>query len=112
MFGGRELDKLHLQKQALLLESGLNRFALQAEFRNLRSATTWVGGVAKASRGLTPLLLLLAPLAGFLLARRSRQSRSWLSRVGAVAKWVIPLYRLWKRFSANREQANAGEPAA
>ena len=92
MLGRKELDKLNLQKQALLLESSLNRLALQAEFRNLRSATAWVSEVTRASRGLSPLLLLLAPVAGFLLARGSRQSDSWLGRVVAAVKWIGPLY--------------------
>lgn len=113
MLGRKELDKLNLQKQALLLESGLNRLAFQAEFQSLRSATAWVSEVTQASRGLSPLLLVLAPLAGFLLARGSRQSDSWLSRIAAAARWIGPLYRLWKGFSASREQqAEAGEPYA
>jgi hypothetical protein len=51
----------------------------------------------------------LAPLAGFLLARSSRQSDSWLGRVVAAAKWIGPLYSLWKGFFPGREhQAEAG----
>ena len=113
MLGRKELAKLELQKEALLLESGLNRLACQADFQNLRSATAWVSEVAQASRGLSPLLLVLAPFAGFLLARGSRQSDSWLSRIMAAARWIGPLYGLWKSFSATREpQADAGETAA
>jgi hypothetical protein len=113
VLGRKELDKLNLHKQSLLLESSLNRLALQAELQNLRSATAWVSEVTHASRGLSPLLLLLAPLAGFLLARGSRQSDSWLSRIVAAARWVGPLYRLWRGFSASREpQAEAEESGA
>ena len=113
MLGRQELDKLHLQKQSLLLESSLNRLALQAECRNLRSATAWVSEVSHASRGLSPLLLLLTPVAGFLLARGSRQLDPWLRRLVAAARWIGPLYRLWKGFSASREpQSEAGQRAA
>jgi hypothetical protein len=112
MLGRKELANLDLQKQALLLESGLNRVALQAEVQSLRSSTAWVSNVTSASRGLAPLMVVLAPLAGFLLARRSRRSNSWLSRLMALAKWAVPLYRLWKSFSARRSEPEAGTPAA
>jgi hypothetical protein len=113
MLGRKEIDKLNLHKQSLLLESSLNRLALQAECRNLRSATAWVSEVSHASRGLSPLLLLLTPVAGFLLARGSRQLDPWLRRLVAAVKWIGPLYQLWKSFSASREQrAEPGGPAA
>jgi hypothetical protein len=109
VLGRKEIDNLNLRKQALVLESSLNRRAFQAEFQNLRSATAWVSEVAQVSRGLPQLLPILAPLAGFLLARSSRQSDSWLGRVVAAAKWIGPLYSLWKGFFPGREhQAEAG----
>ncbi len=70
MLGRKELDRLSLQKQALLLESSLNRVALQAEIQSLRSATAWVSEAAQASRKLAPLLAVVASVAGFLFARR------------------------------------------
>lgn len=112
MLGRKELDKLNLQKQALLLESGLNRVALQAEIHSLRSATAWVREATSASRELTPLLLLLAPLGGFLLARGSRRPSSWLSRIVTAVKWIGPLYGLWKSFARGQKEAEAGKPAA
>ena len=114
MFGREELDNLAAQKHALLVESSLNRLVLQAECRNLRSATAWVRGVAGRSGERTPLLLLLAPLAGFLLTRFSRRPDSWLSRVAAAAKWIGPLigplYGLWQGISATRRQTEAENP--
>jgi hypothetical protein len=111
VLGRKETDKLNLRKQALLLESNLNRHAFEAEFHNLRAATAWMSDVAQASREFSPLLLMLAPVAGFLLARSSRRPDSWLSRIIAAAKWAGPLYTLWKRFSAGREKhAGTGAP--
>ena len=113
MLGRKELDKLNLQKQALLLESGLNRVALQADIRGLRSATAWVSEATSVSRELTPLLALLAPLAGFLVVRGARRSDSWLSRIVTAVKWIGPLYGLWKRwFAPGQKVAEAGKPAA
>ncbi len=111
MLGRQELDQLNLQKQALVLESSLNRAALQAEIRSLRSATTWVREATSLSRELTPWLTLLAPVAGFLVARGARRSGSWLSRIVAAAKWIGPLYGLWRRFTARRNEREAGHPA-
>jgi hypothetical protein len=108
--GRKELDKLAAQKQALLVESAVNRLVLQAEFQNLRSATAWVDEAVRGPRKLAPLLLILAPIAGFLLVRKSRRSDSWLNRATAALKWLGPLYGLWKRFSARRRQAEAANP--
>lgn len=104
MFGRKELADLRLQKQALLLQSGLNRLQLQLELQQLRSSTAWMTGAARPPRQLTPLLVGLASLAGFLLIRRFRRPDSWLNRLAAVAKWVGPLYTLWQRFSAARKK--------
>ena len=112
MLGRKELDKLNLQKQALLLESSLNRAVLQADIRRLRSATTWVRDATTVSRELTPWLTLLAPVAGFLVARRARRSASWFGRVVTAVKLVGPLYGLWKRFFPGRQEADLGKPAA
>ena len=112
MLGRKELDKLSLEKQALLLESGLNRLALQAEMQNLRSSTAWLSEVTRVSKEAKPLLLVLAPIAGFLLARGSRRSDSWCSRVAAAAKWIGPVYQLWRSFSSSRKAAEPGEPTA
>jgi hypothetical protein len=104
VFGRRELDQLTLEKQALVAESGLNRLVLQAELQNLRAATAWVSEAARWPRK-SVLLLVLAPLAGFLLARVSHRENSWFQRVAAAVKWIGPLHRLWKSFSASRREA-------
>ena len=106
------LDKLAAHKQALLVESSLNRLTLQAELQNLRSATAWVREIAGGAEERAPWLLFLAPLAGFLLARVSRRPDSWLSRALAAAKWIGPLYSLWKRVAGGRRKAEAEESAA
>jgi hypothetical protein len=109
VLGRKELDKLNLQKQALLLESSLNRAALQADIRRLRSATTWVREAASVSREWTPWLTLLAPVAGFLVARRARRSASWFGRIVTAVKWVGPIYGLWKRWPHGRNEGNQEE---
>ena len=111
MLGRQDLDKLNLHKQALLLESSLNRLALQAEIKSLRSATLWVSDATRASREFAPLLTILAPLAGFLLARGSRRPDSWFNRLVGAVKWIVPLYRLWKSLSGPSTVRNEAPPA-
>jgi hypothetical protein len=111
VFGREELDKLAREKQAILAESGLNRLALQAELQNLRSVAARVSAAAHWPRKAGPLLLVLAPVAGFLLTRAFRRPDSWFNRLAAAAKWIGPLYSLWKRFFPGRTETEAGEPA-
>jgi hypothetical protein len=111
VLGRKELDELRVQKQALVLESSLNRAVLQAEIRSLRSATTWLREASSFSRELSPLLTLLAPLAGFLVARGARRWGSWFNRIVTAVKWIGPLYGLWKRYAPGRNEAEAGKPA-
>jgi hypothetical protein len=113
VFGRQELEQIRLQKQALLLESSLNRHALQAEWRELRSAAAWVSNVTQAPRRFTPLLAILAPLAGFLLVRSLRRPESLFNRLASAAKWIGPLYSLWRGYAASRKKkAEAEGPAA
>jgi hypothetical protein len=112
VFGREELDKLSLRKEALLLESSLNRAALQAEIRSLRAATSWARQVTHVSQELSPFLVLLAPLAGFAVARGVRRSGSWLNRIVTAVKWMGPLYGLWKRWAPGRNEPGAGNPAS
>jgi hypothetical protein len=112
VFGRVELDKLAQQRRTLVSESGLNRLVLRAEIQNLRDATAWVSEATRWPRKAGPLMLVLAPLAGFLLTRASRRPDSWLNRLTGAAKWIGPLYSLWKSFSASRKEAEDGERAA
>ena len=95
-----------------MAESGLNRLMLHAELQDLRSATAWMSEAARWPQKAGPLMLLLAPLAGFLLSKVSRREDSWRKRALSAAKWIGPLYKLWKSVSASRTQAEPGDPAA
>ena len=112
MFGRKDLENLRLQKQALLLQSGMNRLQLQLELQQLRSATAWITGAAPRSAATAPFWVGLAPLAGFLLVRKARRPDSWFDRLASAAKWIGPLYTLWQRFSAARKKGpEAASPA-
>ena len=110
MFGRQELEKLRLQKQALVLESGLNRYALRAEVEQVRSAVDWMTGAAQAPRRFAPFLVILAPLAGFLAVRSLRRPESLFSRLASAAKWIGPVYSLWRGYTAARKKETQAEP--
>jgi hypothetical protein len=104
VFGRQERNHLALQKQALLLQSAANRLELQAELQQPRSATAWMSRAAGAPRRFTPGLVLLGALGGFLVVRTFRRPDSWLSRLAALAKWIGPIYSLWRHFSAGTKR--------
>jgi hypothetical protein len=109
VLGGKELERLAMQKQVLMAESELNRLVLQADFQNLASAAgrlkDFTGGKVR------PLMMVLGPLASLLLRRTlQRHTPSWLSRAISAAKWVGPLYGLWKGYLAGRRRVDAQEP--
>jgi len=112
MLGRGELERLSLEKQALLLEGSSKRLVLQAELRELRSATGWLGAAGRISQEAKPLLFMLVPLLSSLLAKISRRPDSWSFRIAGALKWIAPLYQLWKSFASSRKDAEAADPAA
>jgi hypothetical protein len=104
MPGRTNLTQLGVQKQALVLESSLNRQALLSEIDALRFATVRVNHAVQASRRFVPLLTLLAPVAGFFAVRKARRPISIVSRLVRLAKWAGPAYSFWRSFSAARRR--------
>jgi hypothetical protein len=99
MFGREEVARLRQQKQVLLLESDLNRLKLQVECRTLTQGATSLAGAGRLLPRSWGLMLVLAPIAGLLLGRGVRGSESWFSRLVSSARWLVPLYQLWKSLS-------------
>ncbi len=100
------LEELRRRKEVLLLESSLNRLRFQSELQNLRQSANPMSGIAGQGRSLIPLLLLLAPVLGFLTSRLTRRD-SWPGRIASAAKLLVPILQLWRRFGGggrgNRE---------
>jgi hypothetical protein len=109
VLGGKELERLATQKQALVAESELNRLALQADFQNLASAAGRMKDLASGKVG--PLMMVLGPLGGLLLRRTlQRRTSSWLGRAVRAVKWVGPIFSLWRGYLAGRRRVEAREP--
>jgi hypothetical protein len=69
------------RKSQLLLESEINRRVLTLEWSQLKSSLNWTQSVMRKLQSPSPAWLLLAPIAGFLLAKRFRTQKGWLGQV-------------------------------
>ena len=107
MFRRQKLDQLQQKKQALVLESGVNRVTLAAELERLRSATGRASGALRSPRKLAVPAAILAAAAGFLFTRR--RTRSLIRSAVWAAKWGVPAYRLWKSFSSTSRRRAVAE---
>src|SRR5262249_51039904 len=101
MLGKKELAALRQQKEMLILESTLNRVKLRDEWRALSQAIAPLARLGRLGPKRSALMLVLAPIAGLLLARGLRRSDSWFDKVASAAKWLWPLYRAWKTLTAD-----------
>ena len=108
MLGGKELEQSNLQKQALLVESNLNRHALVAEIGALRSARTRLSSAIAAPGRFVPLLMALAPIVGFFTARGLGRPVSFITRITKLVKWAGPAISLWRTLSAARQRHAEG----
>lgn len=103
MVGKERLTELSLRKQALIVESELNRLALRTEVGHLRAATAGIGRSAKAGSW----LWLLAPVAGFWMTRRFRRRESAPNRAMSIFTALQSLYSLWTSFGGKRKEPDA-----
>ena len=104
MLGGKEVAQLRLQKQALLIESSVNRQELIAELENVRFSFSRMGNALRTPRRFAPLLMGLVPLVGFFTARGVRRPVSLIGGIAKAAKWIGPAISLWRSFTAARRR--------
>jgi hypothetical protein len=73
-----EAESLMRRKQELLAQSEVNRRALAAQSQRIHSALAWIDVGIDLVRRARPALIIVAPLAGFWLARKATfRSRVW-----------------------------------
>jgi len=82
------MTPLKLQKQALVLESDLNRLALHAELRQLRAVRTWANFLKHSGREMAPWALVLAPVGGVVVALGPRRTVRLVGLVTTVIRAV------------------------
>jgi hypothetical protein len=112
MFGQKELADLQLRKRALVLESDLNRLALQAEWQRVCAATGWISQATRFCRQANPWLVLLAPLAGLWTARTLHREGGIVSHLLAALKWIPSLMTIWRSFAGTQSEDDTPRPTA
>jgi len=95
MAGRETLGELALRKQALILESELNRLTLRAECQNVRAGIKGLGAGNPSG-----WWWLLAPVAGFFAIRMFRRPGSVLNRAVSLLQWLPQVWTLWKSFAS------------
>jgi hypothetical protein len=103
---------LSQRKQALIIESNLNRIALQIECENLRTATRPLHEIGSAAHRMGPWLLPLAPLAGLLAAGFLRKRSGLLGTLASLLRSVPPVLALWQQFRRATGDRDAGPDTA
>jgi hypothetical protein len=86
MLVGQTIRKLEQRRQILLAQSGLHRATLDLHLTTAAESFRWLDAGVRFGRRAGPWLMALAPLAGFLAARKS--FRFW-----DVARRSFPLVR-------------------
>jgi hypothetical protein len=107
MAGRTEREELRIRKQALILESGMNRRLLQTQWRELQEATAWLGEVRRLGRGARTWLPLLAPLAGWLALRGRKHSAPLANRTGSLLSWIEIARSIWNGLAAHAKRDQA-----
>ena len=102
MFKSAEIIALAAQKKLLVAESELNRHAIAQELKQIRSATAGVADLIQPGRG---RMLLLAPLAGFVLGSGGKPWKGLLKKI--VIGWQ--LFRVAKRLMGALSTRGRGE---
>lgn len=100
MFGKQELRSLQLRKQALLLQSGLNRLTIQFELERLREVGTLLGMVKGGPGRFKRWALVCAPIAGLATALGFRRSRKLVGSIAMLLPVIKPLIRFWRASAA------------
>ncbi len=111
MAGRSGTEALNQRKQALIVESNLNRIALQMECENLRAATRPLHQVAAVAGRMGPWLLPLAPLAGFLAAGFLRKRSGFLGTAASLLRSLPPVLALWQQFRRTTGDQDSGPDA-
>ena len=102
MLKSQELNQLQARKAQLIAVSDLQRRTLAGSCGELREKLAWIEvGVEVAGRS-RPVLALIAPIAGFLLARGWRKGIGFASML--TTTWTVgrQALRLWKNFREGR----------
>lgn len=90
MVSGKELTRLRERRELLVAECDVQRGIAEVEIARLRGSFRWLDSGTALLQRLRPWLPLIAPVAGFIVARRWK---SVLRMTGRTVGWRV-LWRL------------------
>ena len=94
------MTELELRKQALLIESELNRLALHAECERLRDSMSGAAEIFRGREESKPWISWLTPIAGLALSGGIRRIfRGGLKEKLSLLPHVVQLFRAFKKSS-------------
>ena len=103
MFQRKKLEQLRLQKEQLILQSDANRERLMSDWQRLQSSEIWLGEILGFTRRHPLWIVTLATAAGTLVAKSLRQPRTFMKRLGQVAKFASMAFSAWRLFQRKRQ---------
>lgn len=92
---GKQIIELQTRKQALLLESDLNRLRLRAELNNLREGASFL----KRLRRIGSWTSILGPVAGIIVTLVVKRTFPTAGLFRKVLAGAPELVQLWRSFS-------------
>lgn len=91
MVSGQELARLQARKELLIAQCDLQRGIVDVELARLRGGLSWMHRGGEWLQRVRPWLPLIAPVAGFIVARRWK---TVLGLAGRTVGWRV----LWRLF--------------
>jgi hypothetical protein len=105
MFQRKELERLRLEKEQLVLQSEVNRRRLVSDWRRLQSPESWLGGFLGFAGHRSLTIAALATAAGLLAAKILRKPGRVFEGIGQLGKLVPLILALWRLFRMNQHRS-------
>ncbi len=97
------VEDLASRKRLLVAECEAHRRAFSLELAQLQSSTAALAQPVKSAMSVSRLLVLIAPVAGFVLGRRKGRSGGWL-KMGLLGWQLFRRFQpLWSQFRSRRQ---------
>ncbi len=84
-----KINSLELRKRQLIAQNEMYRQTLEADFIEIKSSLAWIPRTIGHMRAAAPLVMLAAPLAGLLIARRRTRSKPVPAPASAPSKGLF-----------------------
>jgi len=111
MFQRKELERLRLKREQLVLQSDANRALWISDWRRLQSPDSWLEGVfGLAARHPLPISVLVT-VAGLLAAKIFRNPGRVMARIGQWGRLIPLMLAAWRLFRMKRRDWHFGPEA-